>query len=208
MSEFDDRQQHFYGQTDGTTAWPNSAEGDLLKIARAEIDSLRIGGITMHLPKEFYEKLKQYTMAIEHHEYGDTGYYRFMNTTSDNGRELLIFKLHGYGYHFDTYYVTPTDQFRVDKVRLYPNTMTVGVAMDARPDSGAAVVKVNRKEGIAMLTPSSRSSDTVVEELVKLTEEYINRSVDNHYVDYSFSIKWEQDHYQINLHHCAFDRLL
>lgn len=41
MSEFDDRTFHFYAQLDGTIGWPNSAEGDLLKIARKEIDELR-----------------------------------------------------------------------------------------------------------------------------------------------------------------------
>jgi len=41
MSEFDDRTFHFYAQPDGTIGWPNSAEGDLLKIARKEIDELR-----------------------------------------------------------------------------------------------------------------------------------------------------------------------
>lgn len=37
MSEFLDRVHHFYSRTDGTIAWPNSAEGDLLKIAYKEI---------------------------------------------------------------------------------------------------------------------------------------------------------------------------
>jgi|LWDU01.1.fsa_nt_gi hypothetical protein len=41
MSEFDDRTFHFYAQPDGTIGWPNSADGDLLKIARKEIDELR-----------------------------------------------------------------------------------------------------------------------------------------------------------------------
>ena len=42
MSEFDDRTFHFYAsQPDGSIGWPNSAEGDLLKIARKEIDELR-----------------------------------------------------------------------------------------------------------------------------------------------------------------------
>lgn len=31
--EFFDRVTHFYSQTDGTIKWPNSREGDLLKIA-------------------------------------------------------------------------------------------------------------------------------------------------------------------------------
>ncbi len=40
MSEFKDRAFHFYAQTSGGYAWPNSAEGDLLKIAMAEIEKL------------------------------------------------------------------------------------------------------------------------------------------------------------------------
>lgn len=32
---------HAYAQTDGTYAWPNSREGDLLRQAKREIDSLR-----------------------------------------------------------------------------------------------------------------------------------------------------------------------
>lgn len=32
---------HAYAQTDGTYAWPNSREGDLLRAAKAEIEVLR-----------------------------------------------------------------------------------------------------------------------------------------------------------------------
>lgn len=41
MSEFLARARHFYGQTDGSYSWPNSCEGDLLKIASTEIAELR-----------------------------------------------------------------------------------------------------------------------------------------------------------------------
>jgi ABC-type ATPase involved in cell division len=41
MSEALDRMRYFYGQTDGSYSWPNSAEGDLLRICAREIETLR-----------------------------------------------------------------------------------------------------------------------------------------------------------------------
>ena len=40
-SEALDRMKYFYGQIDGTYKFPNSAEGDLLKICLKEIAELR-----------------------------------------------------------------------------------------------------------------------------------------------------------------------
>lgn len=42
MSEFQDRVTHFYEQTDRSIKWPNSAEGDLLKIGYDEINAMRM----------------------------------------------------------------------------------------------------------------------------------------------------------------------
>lgn len=40
-SEFSDRIDYFYLQTDGSHNFPDSAEGDILKIGHAEIKALR-----------------------------------------------------------------------------------------------------------------------------------------------------------------------
>ena len=42
MSESLDRIDYFYKQTDGTYNFPNSAEGDLLRIAQQEIRDLHV----------------------------------------------------------------------------------------------------------------------------------------------------------------------
>ena len=40
VKEMQDRMRHFYDQTDGTMNFPNSAEGDLLKIAHVLLSKL------------------------------------------------------------------------------------------------------------------------------------------------------------------------
>jgi len=52
FSEIEDRMNHFYRQTDGKMAFPNSAEGDLLKLVHKALEThstTRNGPWTMHI---------------------------------------------------------------------------------------------------------------------------------------------------------------
>ena len=58
MSTFLDNTHYFYAQTDGSYAWPNSAEGDLLKQGHKEINELRAKLAAAEKDAERYRTLR------------------------------------------------------------------------------------------------------------------------------------------------------
>ena len=151
------------------------------------------------MPAEI-EKLKNLILEFTQYNDGrdDIGHYELVTTVNDNGKELLLWKLIQGGGWINKYQVIESAHFRMDSARLFPKKIKVVLTVH-RQDSGCAEVVVDRKAGTATLTASSRSSDTVVEELVKLVAEYVNRSALNHFVNYSFVVTWKTDHYHIDL---------
>ena len=98
MSEFKDRAFHFYAQIAGGYKWPNSAEGDLLKIAMAEIEKLESKvqnqRTMMRHNEEYIEELESCLReAITLMEDVRTGEYKPDSFTTQPWRKALFEEL-------------------------------------------------------------------------------------------------------------------
>jgi endo-alpha-1,4-polygalactosaminidase (GH114 family) len=96
------------------------------------------------------------------------------------------------------YKVIKFEHFNPDKAKLFPKEIKIEVA-NQHQDLGHSSVVVDRREGVATITTSSKSSATVIGEVIHLVVEYVNRSVLTDFKSYAFNVRWETDHYQINL---------
>ena len=76
MSEFQDRLHHFYRQTDGTLKFPNSLEGDMLRIAEKEVARLET------LWKNQIETIKGFQSRI--------GELQEAATLGESGNDLIV----------------------------------------------------------------------------------------------------------------------
>lgn len=68
---------YFCAQTDGAYKFPNSAEGDLLKRAKIEVEALQRENLSLREDKErLIELLKQWERVVDdcHKEMNDTGF--------------------------------------------------------------------------------------------------------------------------------------